>query len=65
MDAAHTAGSAYVSAPVSGNPTVVEAGNAIFAISGDGQALDLTEEFLRSIGRAVMRQGLARARASC
>jgi 3-hydroxyisobutyrate dehydrogenase-like beta-hydroxyacid dehydrogenase len=58
-EAAHAAGSAYVSAPVSGNPTVVDAGNAIFAISGDEAALDISEEFLRSIGRAVMRVGSA------
>ncbi|HEV7741253.1 MAG TPA: NAD(P)-dependent oxidoreductase [Pseudolysinimonas sp.] len=57
--AAHAAGTAYVSAPVSGNPTVVAAGNAIFAISGDEAALDITEEFLRCIGRAVMRVGNA------
>lgn len=55
--AAHAAGSAYVSAPVSGNPTVVDAGNAIFCISGDEAALDITEELLRVIGRAVMRAG--------
>jgi 3-hydroxyisobutyrate dehydrogenase-like beta-hydroxyacid dehydrogenase len=55
--AAHAAGTAYVSAPVSGNPTVVAAGNAIFAISGDEAALDITEEFLDSIGRAVYRVG--------
>ncbi len=57
--AAHAAGSAYVSAPVSGNPTVVAAGNAIFAISGDEAALDITEELLRHIGRAIMRVGNA------
>jgi 3-hydroxyisobutyrate dehydrogenase-like beta-hydroxyacid dehydrogenase len=58
-DAARAAGSAYVSAPISGNPTVVDAGNAIFAISGDAAALDVTEELLRHIGRAVMRVGSA------
>lgn len=51
------AGTRYVSAPVSGNPTVVAAGNAIYAISGDDEALDLTEALLLRIGRAVMRTG--------
>jgi 3-hydroxyisobutyrate dehydrogenase len=58
-EVAHAAGTAYVSAPVSGNPVVVEAGNAIFAISGDAAALDVTEELLRHVGRAVMRVGSA------
>jgi 3-hydroxyisobutyrate dehydrogenase-like beta-hydroxyacid dehydrogenase len=57
--AAHAVGSRYVSAPVSGNPTVVSAGNAIFAISGDAEALDVSEELLRLVGRAVMRVGSA------
>lgn len=57
--AAHAVGSRYVSAPVSGNPTVVAAGNAIFAISGDADALDASEELLRHVGRSVMRVGSA------
>jgi 3-hydroxyisobutyrate dehydrogenase-like beta-hydroxyacid dehydrogenase len=55
--AAHAAGAAYVSAPISGNPVAVAAGNAIFAISGDAEALDVAEELVGRIGRAVMRVG--------
>lgn len=55
--AAHAAGVAFVSAPVSGNPEVVRAGNAIFVVSGDPEALDLTEELLGVLGRAVFRAG--------
>lgn len=58
---AHAAGVAYVSAPVSGNPAVVESGNAIFAISGDELALPLVEELLGHIGRATYRVGDSRA----
>lgn len=55
--AAHAAGAAYVSAPISGNPPTVAAGNAIFCISGDEAAQDVTEELLGHIGRAVWRAG--------
>lgn len=55
--AAAAAGVAYVSAPVSGNPGVVESGSAIFAISGDPAGLDVAEELCRKIGRAVHRVG--------
>lgn len=55
--AAHAAGAAYVSAPISGNPVAVAAGNAIFAISGDEAALDVAEQLLGHIGRAVFRVG--------
>lgn len=55
--AAHAAGAAFVSAPVSGNPEVVRAGNAIFVVSGDAAALDVTEELLGVLGRAVFRAG--------
>jgi 3-hydroxyisobutyrate dehydrogenase-like beta-hydroxyacid dehydrogenase len=54
---ARAAGVAYVSAPISGNPSVVEAGNAILAISGDAAALDLAEDIALRIGRAVHRVG--------
>ena len=56
-DAAARAGVAYVSAPVSGNPGVVESGNAIFAVSGDAEGLDLAEELCLRLGRAVHRMG--------
>jgi 3-hydroxyisobutyrate dehydrogenase len=55
--AAAAAGVAYVSAPISGNPGVVESGNAIFAISGDAAGLDVAEELCLRIGRAVHRVG--------
>lgn len=55
--AARAAGSFYVAAPVSGNPGVVAAGTAIYAVSGDTTALDLAEPLLRRIGRDVMRVG--------
>jgi 3-hydroxyisobutyrate dehydrogenase-like beta-hydroxyacid dehydrogenase len=55
--AAAAAGVAYVSAPVSGSPVVVESGNAIFAISGDAAGLDLAEELCLRIGRAAHRVG--------
>lgn len=56
-DAAAAAGVAYVSAPISGNPGVVKAGNAIFAISGDESALGVAEELCLRMGRAVHRVG--------
>ncbi|GII64352.1 3-hydroxy acid dehydrogenase [Sphaerisporangium krabiense] len=56
-DAARAAGVAYVSAPVSGNPAVVEAGNAVFVLSGDEAGLDLAEDLTRRIGRQVFRAG--------
>jgi 3-hydroxyisobutyrate dehydrogenase len=55
--AAAAAGVAYVSAPVSGNPGVVEAGNAIFAVSGDEAGLTVAEELCGRIGRLVHRVG--------
>lgn len=60
-EAAHAAGAAYVSAPISGNPVAVAAGNAIFAISGDEAALDVAEELVAHIGRSVFRVGDAAA----
>ncbi len=56
-EAAAQAGVAYVSAPVSGNPGVVESGNAIFALSGDADGLDIAEELCLRMGRAVHRVG--------
>jgi 3-hydroxyisobutyrate dehydrogenase len=56
-EAAAAMGVAYVSAPISGNPGVVESGNAIFAISGDEGGLDLAERICLAIGRAVHRVG--------
>lgn len=50
-------GVSYVSAPVSGNPGVVAAGNAVFAISGDPAALEVAESLLRHLGRGVHRVG--------
>ena len=50
-------GVAYVSAPVSGNPGVIESGNAIFAISGDEVGLDVAEQVCLMLGRAVHRVG--------
>lgn len=55
--AAAEAGVAYVSAPISGNPSVVEGGKAIFAISGDDRGLDAAEAICMAIGRAVYRVG--------
>ncbi|MFV0452352.1 MAG: NAD(P)-dependent oxidoreductase [Propioniciclava sp.] len=47
-------GVAYISAPVSGNPGVVRAGRAIFAVSGDDvAALNTAETLLADIGRAT------------
>ncbi len=56
-EAARVAGVAYVSAPVSGNPGVVTAGNAIFAVSGNTDALEVAEEICAEIGRSVHRVG--------
>ncbi len=56
-DAAAEVGVAYVSAPVSGNPGVVESGNAIFVLSGDADGLDLAEQLCLRMGRAVHRVG--------
>lgn len=51
--AAAEAGVAYVSAPISGNPGVVESGNAIFALSGDEAGREVAEELCMHIGRAT------------
>ncbi len=61
--AAAEVGWAFVAAPISGNPSVVEAGQAIFAISGDDAGLEVAEAIGLAIGRAVHRVG-SRAEAS-
>ena len=56
-EAAARAGVAYVAAPVSGNPGVVRAGNAVFAISGPPEATDLAARLCGAIGRGSHRVG--------
>ena len=52
--AARQRGIEYVSAPVSGNPGVVRAGSAIFAVSGDDEsAVEIAADVLTDIGRAT------------
>lgn len=52
--AAASRGVAFVSAPVSGNPGVVRAGNAVFAVSGDDEAAVHTAVgVLEDIGRGA------------
>jgi 3-hydroxyisobutyrate dehydrogenase-like beta-hydroxyacid dehydrogenase len=46
-------GVAYVRAPVSGNPTVVRAGNLSFMVSGPSEAIAQVEPVLRAIGPTV------------
>ena len=55
--AAHARGIAYLSAPVSGNPAVVDAGDAAFVVSGDQRALGLAQAVLGAIGRNVVPVG--------
>ena len=43
----------YLRAPVSGNPTVVRAGNLSFMVSGPHEALERVEEVLLAIGSTV------------
>lgn len=53
-DAAEKRGVAFVSAPVSGNPGVVRAGSAIFAVSGNEEsAIQIAQSVLGDIGRAT------------
>lgn len=47
----------YVRAPVSGNPSVVRAGNLSFIISGSREDIDRVEEVLCAIGPTVHRVG--------
>lgn len=51
--AASRAGIPYVSAPVSGNPGVVTAGRAIFAVSGPEAGVDAARPVLEALGRAT------------
>jgi 3-hydroxyisobutyrate dehydrogenase-like beta-hydroxyacid dehydrogenase len=44
---------AFLRAPVSGNPTVVRAGNLSFIVSGPREALDRVEPVLKTIGPTV------------
>lgn len=48
--AAEAAGVAYLRAPVSGNPTVVRAGNLSIVVSGDKSTFEQVEPVLRDIG---------------
>jgi 3-hydroxyisobutyrate dehydrogenase-like beta-hydroxyacid dehydrogenase len=43
----------YLRAPVSGNPSVVRAGNLTFIVSGPPEALERAEPVLLTIGRAI------------
>ena len=47
----------YVRAPVSGNPSVVRAGNLSFIVSGSPAALERVEPVLRAIGPTIHRVG--------
>lgn len=49
----------YVRAPVSGNPTVVRAGNLSFMVSGPRDAFELAEPVIRAIGPTVYYLGEA------
>jgi 3-hydroxyisobutyrate dehydrogenase-like beta-hydroxyacid dehydrogenase len=50
---ADAASVAYLRAPVSGNPSVVRAGNLTFIVSGDPETLDRAEAVLRAIGPTI------------
>jgi 3-hydroxyisobutyrate dehydrogenase-like beta-hydroxyacid dehydrogenase len=54
---AEAASVAYLRAPVSGNPTVVRAGNLSFIVSGPREALERVEEVIRAIGPTVHHVG--------
>ena len=47
----------YLRAPVSGNPTVVRAGNLSFIVSGEREALDEIESVLLAIGPTIHHVG--------
>jgi 3-hydroxyisobutyrate dehydrogenase-like beta-hydroxyacid dehydrogenase len=49
----------YLRAPVSGNPSVVQAGNLTFIVSGPREALERAEPTLLTIGRSVHEVGEA------
>jgi 3-hydroxyisobutyrate dehydrogenase len=52
-DAARERGITMISAPVSGNPSVVRAGNLIFAASGPAAAIEEARPYFAVIGRAL------------
>ena len=54
---AEAASIAYVRAPVSGNPTVVRAGNLSFIVSGAREAFERVEPVIRAIGPTVHHVG--------
>jgi 3-hydroxyisobutyrate dehydrogenase-like beta-hydroxyacid dehydrogenase len=56
-DAAVERGVAYLRAPVSGNPTVVAAGNLSIMVSGDRAAYERVMEVLKAIGPSVFYLG--------
>ncbi len=56
-EAASSAGVHYLRAPVSGNPSVVEAGNLTIMVSGDPEAVERFEPTLRDIGPNVFHLG--------
>jgi 3-hydroxyisobutyrate dehydrogenase-like beta-hydroxyacid dehydrogenase len=49
----------YLRAPVSGNPSVVQAGNLTFIVSGPREALERAEPTLLAIGRSIHEVGEA------
>ena len=54
---AEAASVAYLRAPVSGNPSVVRAGNLSFIVSGALETLDRVEPILRAIGPTITHVG--------
>lgn len=56
-EAAAEAGVPFLSAPVSGNPSAIEAGNASFVCSGSREAYDRARGVLETIGRAATYAG--------
>jgi 3-hydroxyisobutyrate dehydrogenase-like beta-hydroxyacid dehydrogenase len=54
---AEEASVAYVRAPVSGNPTVVRAGNLSFIVSGGHEAFERVEPVIRTIGPTIHHVG--------
>jgi 3-hydroxyisobutyrate dehydrogenase-like beta-hydroxyacid dehydrogenase len=55
--AAESAGVAYIRAPVSGNPTVVEAGNLTILLSGPPDAIESARELIAAIGPNLKETG--------
>lgn len=56
-EAAGAAGVGYLRAPVSGNPSVVRAGNLTIVASGDRAVFEATEPLLRDVGPNVFHVG--------